>query len=84
VVNAVETAPRSSALIGKCIELIRRKAYFVAKHPIPLSVGSVAHSSVGEVQVRCVVRVEALQSHIVFVAELSTPCRKIVSVFQST
>jgi hypothetical protein len=33
--------------------------WLIAKHPVPLPVGAVADSSVGKVQVRCIIRIKA-------------------------
>jgi hypothetical protein len=59
-------------------------AHLVAQHPIPLSISAITNGSVREVQVRCVVRVEALQSGVARVAELCAPYEEAPSVFLST
>jgi len=51
----------------------------IAKHPVPLSISSIADSSVREIQIRCVVCVKAFQCRCVVIPELCTPCKFVVS-----
>jgi hypothetical protein len=47
---------------GKIVALVQKRTYLVAKHPVPLSISTVAHGSICKVQIRCIVGVKTLES----------------------